>query len=95
MAAKSSYETFPTLNQKPCERKISQEDNLWPLSMKVNNIHNHRMVIIKVILSVWTPNHGGSAGARTIKATNAATRWDILKLQNELRKEYSQTALKK
>jgi len=51
--------------------------------MKVNIIHNHLMAIKKVILSVWTPNHGGGAGAgsRTVTATKAAARWDILKLQ--------------
>jgi len=68
------------------DRKISQEDNVWPLSMKVNNIHNHLMAITKVILSVWTPNHGGGAGSRSVTVTNAAARWDILKLQIELRK---------
>jgi hypothetical protein len=61
--------------------------------MKVNDIHNHLVVIIKVILSVWTPNHDGGAGSRTITATNAVARWDILKLQIELRKEYSPAAL--
>jgi len=46
--------------------------------MKVNNIHNHLMAIIKLILSVWTPNHGGGAGSRTVTATKAAACWDIL-----------------
>jgi len=83
MVAKSSYETFSTFIRTPCDRKISQEDNVWPNSMKVNIIHNHLMAIKKVILSVWTPNHGGGAGAgsRTVTATKAAARWDILKLQ--------------
>jgi len=51
------------------------------------------MAITKVILSVWTPNHGGGAGSRTVTATNAAARWDILKLQIELRKENSPAAV--
>jgi hypothetical protein len=61
--------------------------------MKVKNIHNHLMAIIKVILLVWTANHGGCAGSTTVTATKAAARWDILKLKIELRKEYSPAAL--